>query len=163
MRGMTVNLVEKELPSVRIFGTSLRFSLMHRDADREISQAHASWAEPVFVKFQSPGIESKRSIPPGYILQASGIDSFESISGLLRGLKIRIQRCRVNISRHLYLWRIYKCLNIKYIEIKNISSTEEPHILLEPVLSTEPVFVNILRNPRIDFKPKGTVRQPYLS
>ncbi len=27
----------------------------------------------------------------------------------------------------------------------------------------EPVFVNLLRSPGIDFQPGGTVRQPYLS
>ncbi len=54
MRGMTVNLVEKELPSVRIFGISLRFSLIeHRDAERENSQVQVEQSSNLYT-FKGP-------------------------------------------------------------------------------------------------------------
>ncbi len=68
------------------------------------------------------------SIPRNRIprIRFVGIDSARlhrlttPIPGLLKRLPIRAQCCRVNISRHLYLWRIYKCFNIKRIFNKQV-------------------------------------------
>ncbi len=75
--------------------------------------------------------------------QAGGIDSWESIPGLLKSLLI---------------WALENSIFLG-TDLQQIIRTRRGI----SVGGTEPLFVFLLRSPGIDFQPGGPLRQPYLS
>ncbi len=125
---------------------------------------------------RSPRISSKESIPPAYVAYSVGLAPIDCLKLLHRARICKPKKPRNQLpvwrtgppgyigwwNRFLGFLNAYK-FNLRVRICKCLRSPGIDSWAPLTFKIPEPVFVDLLRRPGIDFQPGGPVRQPYFS